>query len=96
MGWGKGREVRSAGVQSGWYENLGTKETSRSPPERAGLRARAKNPRGYIKSPYIHRPRVRESWESGEGRSHMEQPNAQGQSRGGARSKQVMTGEAHV
>ena len=38
--------------------------------------------------------RVSERWEPGKGMSHTEQPNAQGQSRRGARSKQVMTGEA--
>jgi len=37
---------------------------------------------------------VSERWEPGKGMSHTEQPNAQGQFRRGARSKQVMTGEA--
>jgi len=66
----------------------------KSCPGWAGPRSQSQKPQRAQLRTAAHRPRVSERWEPGKGMSHTEQPNAQGQFRRGARSKQVMTGEA--
>lgn len=83
-----------AGVENWEQEDIKVSPRVNSCPGRDRLRAAARSHRGLNQEQKYIGLECDKRWEPREGMSHMEQPNAQGQSRGGARSKQVMIVQA--